>query len=100
VALWPWINEILQRAGLPAVQRKISAPAAYRIGACLEAVYTLLRKQAEPPMTRFVALQLSQSHTYSIAKAERDFGFAPPVPYAVALERLTADLPRMRAMKA
>ena len=96
VALWPWINEILQRAGLPPVRKKISASAAYRVGACLEAAFTLFRKQAEPPMTRFVALQLSQSHTYSIAKAKRDFGFAPPVPYEQALQRLTADLPRMR----
>lgn len=97
VQLWPWVNQLLAEAGLPAVNRRISAGAAYRVGQALEIIYGLLRLQSEPPMTRFVALQLSQSHTYSIAKAQRDFGFEPIVGEQEAYERLLKDLPRMQA---
>ncbi len=97
VQLWGWVNEILQRAEIPPLKQKISAGMAYRLGAILEKIYAWTGMTAEPPMTRFVALQLSQSHTYSIEKARQHFQFAPPVPYDVAMQRLTADLPRMLA---
>ncbi len=96
VPLWPWVNEVLQLAGLPPVRKQISAKAAYRLGAVLETAYQFLGLSAEPPMTRFVALQLSQTHTYSIERARQDFQFTPPVDYATAMQRLQADLPRIR----
>jgi len=96
VNLWDWVNETLKLAGIDPTTKGISAAAAYRLGATLETIYRLLRKKSEPPMTRFVALQLSQSHTYSIEKARRDFGFTPPVDAETAMARLIEDLPRMK----
>jgi len=45
-------------------------------------------------MTRFLALQLSKSHTYSIERARRDFGYAPVVSHAEGMRRLLPDLER------
>ena len=87
-----WINTLLSLAGLPPVRKRVSARAAYGIGAVCEAVYSLLRLNGEPPMTRFLAEQLSSSHSYSIAKAQRDFGYTPVVSVEEGLRRLRAEL--------
>ena len=92
VNLWEWINRLLKCAGLPPLTRKVSASLAHRLGAMCEAVYGLFRIESEPPMTRFLAAQLSQSHSYSIDKARRDFGYHSPVTVEEGLHRLEADL--------
>lgn len=92
VGCWDWINTLLARAGLPPVQKSISSKAAYRIGGMLEFLYTMLRLTSEPPMTRFLASQLSRSHSYDIAKAQRDFGYRPIVTVEEGLARLEPEL--------
>ena len=95
VAMWPWIDELLRRAGLPPVRRTIPAGLAYAAGWTLETLHHLLGRSAEPPMTRFLAQQLAGSHHYSIERARRDFGYAPPVDHATGMDRLTPDLVRL-----
>ena len=95
VAMWPWIDELLRRAGLPSVRRSIPAGLAYAAGWSLETLYHLLGRSTEPPMTRFLAQQLAGSHDYSIERARRDFGYAPPVDHATGMDRLTPDLVRL-----
>ncbi len=92
VGCWDWINTLLARAGLPPIRKRISASAAYRIGAVLEGVWTLLRLQSEPPMTRFLASQLRSSHTYRIDKAVRDFGYSPRCSVEEGLQRFEPEL--------
>lgn len=91
VNLWNWVDEILALAGEPPLTRRISARAAYAIGAACEATYTTLRIKSEPPMTRFLALQLSGTHYYSVAKAQQDFGYQCPVSVAEGMRRMAAD---------
>jgi nucleoside-diphosphate-sugar epimerase len=88
VNLWNWVDEILAVAGLPPLKKRISANTAYTIGAVCEAAYSLLRLKSEPPMTRFLALQLSGSHYYSVDKARRDFGYTPAVSVAEGMRRM------------
>ncbi len=95
VRLWDWINEILRRAGLPPVRRRISANIARSGGALLEGLFGVFRLRGEPPMTRFLASQLSESHTYSTAKARRDFGYSPEISVEEGMRRLEADLRRL-----
>jgi nucleoside-diphosphate-sugar epimerase len=95
VNLWDWINELLCRAGLMPVSKSISANSARRAGAVLEAAWTVLRLGGEPPMTRFLAAQLSGSHSYSIAAAARDLGYRPGVSMETGLQRMQADLDRL-----
>lgn len=97
VEIWPWINELAQRAGLPQVSQRISASTAYAVGAMCEFWYSLFGLVNEPPMTRFVARQLSTSHVYSIAAATRDFGYQPQVSMEEGLNRMQADLCRWAA---
>ena len=92
VNLWNWINELLGVAGLPPVRKSISARMAYAAGATLEAVYQGLRLKDEPPMTRFLAQQLGGTHYYSIARAERDFGYQPLVSVKEGMRRLEPEL--------
>lgn len=79
VNCWQWINDLLALAGLPPVDRSIPTAAAYWAGAALEAAHRLLRKNSEPRMTRFLALQLGKSHYFSIDRARRDFGYEPRI---------------------
>jgi nucleoside-diphosphate-sugar epimerase len=86
--LWELIDRILACAGLPPVTKSIPASAAYRLGGLLELIYQLMGSQSEPPMTRFVARQLSTSHWYDLSAAKRDLGYIPRVTIAEVLSRL------------
>ncbi len=93
----PWasdalINGILNAADLPPCERYISPGLAWFAGACLEFIYWLTRRREEPPMTRFVAHQLSTAHWYDISAADRDFGFRPEVSIDEGLRRLADSL--------
>ncbi len=95
VNLWSWIDELLRRAGLPPVTKRIGAATARRLGAACETVYRLLRLSAEPPMTRFLAAQLSGTHCYSVGRADRDFGLRTVVTVDEGMRRLEPDLRRL-----
>jgi nucleoside-diphosphate-sugar epimerase len=90
--LWDFVNRVLAAAGLPPVTKTVSAGVAYAAGAAVEAVYRLLRLRGEPPMTRFVARQLSTAHWFDLTAARRDFGYAPAVSTAEGLRRLATTL--------
>lgn len=77
VACWDWITTILRCGGLEPPKKSISLANAYRAGAMLERIYRLLGIRAEPPMTRFVALQLGVDHYFSIDAARKDLGYEP-----------------------
>lgn len=92
VNCWQWINELLELAGLPPVNRSISARSAWHAGAACEAAYKLLRVEREPPMTRFLAAQLAEPHYFDIARARQLLGYEPRVTTAEGMQRVTADL--------
>ncbi len=82
------INRILAAGGLPPVTRSISPRLAYGLGWCLEKAYGLFGARSEPPMTRFVALQLSTPHWFDLSAAKRDLGYKPRVSLDEGLARL------------
>ena len=86
------INGILEAGGLPPCERHISVGLARTLGALLELGYALLRPSGEPPMTRFLAEQLSTAHWYDLSAARRDLGYTPRVTVREGLERLAHDL--------
>lgn len=79
VMLWEWINNLLGRLGEPKVTKHISAKAAYRVGSILEWAWKTFGISGEPPMTRFVAVELSKDHWFDISAAKRDLGYEPVV---------------------
>ena len=90
IACWDWITRILNSANVPVPKRSISYPAAYRIGAALEAIYWTFRIRNEPPMTRFVAAQLALEHHFSIEKARTLINYEPSVDVDAEFARLNA----------
>ena len=92
VKLWEFINRLLVGAGEKPVTRRISQRAAYWLGALLEGVWTLFRLKGEPPMTRFVAVELAKDHWYDVSAARRDLGLKPAVETWAELDRLAATL--------
>ena len=92
VALWPWINELLQSQEIRPVAKRISLKGARRLGTVLEGIWTVLRLKGEPPMTRFVASELAKDHWFDIAAAKRDLGYHPRVSMAEGMQRLLNSL--------
>jgi nucleoside-diphosphate-sugar epimerase len=92
VICWDWIDQILQTAGLPKVQKSISGGMAFRIAATFEGLYRIFRWQAEPRMTRFLAAQLGTSHYFDIRRAQRDLGYAPRISTEEGMRRLADSL--------
>jgi nucleoside-diphosphate-sugar epimerase len=92
VALWPWINGVLEKLGEPTLSRKVPYGLARTVGGVLEGAWELFGLSGEPPMTRFVAAQLATSHWYNLAAARSDFGYAPVVGPEEGMERMLTDL--------
>jgi nucleoside-diphosphate-sugar epimerase len=92
VALWRFINSILEQAKLPPVTKRAPFGLAYATGAMLECVYRLFRLPSEPPMTRFVATQLAHSHWFDISAARRDLGYNPRISIESGVEMVGAAL--------
>jgi hypothetical protein len=65
---------------------------AYTGGLVCEAIWSLARRDGEPPMTRFLAQQLARSHSYDLGPAQRDFGYVERFSLEQATERVVADL--------
>ncbi len=77
IGCWTWIEKILARFDLPKPTKRISLNAAYRLGHALEWIYKGLRLKGEPPMTRFVALQMGLDHYYNIKAAKELLDYKP-----------------------
>lgn len=90
VVLWDWINEVLRGLDLPPVTRHVPLPVAYAAGGVLEAVWRILRRAGEPPMTRFVAKEMATDHYFNIAAARRDLAFHPLMTVAEGTRELIA----------
>jgi 2-alkyl-3-oxoalkanoate reductase len=98
VNCWDWINTLLQRAGLPPIEKTISASKANMAGGVFELIYkALFFLPGEPPMTRFLASQLSTSHSYKIDKAIADFDYQPRYSVEEGLAKLEPELKRLAA---
>ncbi len=98
IPLWDMINQLLAAANLGPVKRSVSRPVAFAAGGALELFYVLSRRAQEPPMTRFLARQLSTTHWFNIEAARRDLGYQPRVTIAEGLKRLKQWLERDRAV--
>jgi nucleoside-diphosphate-sugar epimerase len=82
------INLIIGTAGIPPMNRTVSPGLAHAVGWIIEMVYTLFRIKREPPMTRFLAKQLSTAHWFDISAARRDLGYNPDISIEEGLKRL------------
>lgn len=86
------VNGLLDAAGAPTVQSSVPFAMAYAAGMLCETLWRVFRATSEPPMTRFLAEQLSTEHWYDCSNARRDFGYLPQVSFAEGLRRLRDSL--------
>jgi 2-alkyl-3-oxoalkanoate reductase len=89
IPLWDMVNRILAAGGVAPVTRSVPVSLAYLAGWFYEVLYGVLRWADEPPMTRFVARELSTAHWFDITAAKRDLGYEAKVSLDEGLRRLT-----------
>ncbi|MDO4575469.1 MAG: NAD-dependent epimerase/dehydratase family protein [Planctomycetia bacterium] len=90
VNCWEWIDEILVGLGMAPIDRSVSLSTAMNVGRVCEWVWKLFRWKSDPPMTRFLALQLAKNHYFDISAAKRDFGYEPKISTEEGMRRLLA----------
>lgn len=92
VEIWPWLNQVLDGLGHPQLTKRIPLPLAYAAGATAELVWKLFNKSGEPPITRFVAVELAKDHYFDLSAAGRELGFEPAFEMEDALRETISDL--------
>lgn len=92
VALWPWINNILESLGHRPLDRRIPLPLAYFAGAFAEMAWRFLALSGEPPITRFVAVELAKDHFFDIRASRNEIGYQAETPMNDALALTIDDL--------
>lgn len=81
---------ICTAAGVPPPRWSIPAGLARAAGGAVEAVWRIRPGQDEPPMTRFLAEQLSTAHWFDQRRTRADLQWAPEVSIDEGLARLAA----------
>jgi len=77
VVLWDWIQQLLKDVGVRPIRRRIPYRLVYRMAAGFEWWYRTFKTKGEPPMTRFVAIELAKDHYFDISAAKNDLSYRP-----------------------
>lgn len=92
VKLWEFTNTLMEGIGLEPLTKKIPLGIAYYVGFFFEIIFWLFGiKNLEPPMTRFIALQLGKSHYFNHHNAIADFDYEELVSTEEGLKILIDD---------
>lgn len=81
-------NLIIGAAGVAPVTATISPKIAWFAGLVFEVVYKTFKIKGEPPITRWVAGELSTAHWFNTAAARNDLNFTPKVSIELGIEKL------------
>ncbi|MDM7831999.1 NAD-dependent epimerase/dehydratase family protein [Cellulomonas edaphi] len=82
------VAAICRASGVPVPSRRVPAALARFAGASLDAAWARLPLPGEPPLTRFVAEQLSTAHWFDQRRTREALGWAPRVTIDDGLARL------------
>lgn len=77
VKLWEWIGRVLAMHGVPPIRRRLAAGTAQLLAGIAETIWRTCGLSSDPPLTRFLAEEMSTDHYFDITAARRDLGFAP-----------------------
>ena len=86
VGLWAFIDEVLSRAGIARLTRRVDARIAFGIAAVVEGISRLLPSHPEPPLTTFLVKEMSTDHYFDISRARARLGYTPRFSVIRALE--------------
>ncbi len=82
------VEGICRAAGVPFEPREVSLRVGRRVGAAVERLWPMVRRDEEPPMTQFLAEQLGTAHWFDPRPARDDLGYRPIVSIDEGLRRL------------
>jgi 2-alkyl-3-oxoalkanoate reductase len=88
------LSGICRAAGVPEPRISVPAALARGAGAAIERIWAVRPGTDEPPMTRFLAEQLSTAHWFDQTEIRRDLDWQPAVSIDEGLERLAASYGR------
>lgn len=88
IAISELMNKLLATGGFPPITKYLSPAIARFAGRMLETIYQIFEINSEPPLTFFLAQQLSTSHWYNISAAEHDFGYQAEISLEEGMGRL------------
>lgn len=88
------VREILERvcraADAPIPTRHVPVPLALALGSVVDAVWSATKRLDTPPLTRFLAEQLSTAHWFDQRRTRELLGWSPAVGIDVGFKRLAA----------
>jgi nucleoside-diphosphate-sugar epimerase len=87
VPLWEWIARVLALHDVPPVRRRIPAGMARLLATAAETLWWTLHLPSDPPLTRFLAEEMSTDHYFDIGAARRELGYEPSCTVWEATER-------------
>lgn len=82
------LADICRASGVPAPRLRVPPGLARAAGSAVEAAWRVRPGRDEPPMTRFLAEQLSTSHWFDQRRTRRDLAWAPTVSIDDGMRRL------------
>jgi 2-alkyl-3-oxoalkanoate reductase len=77
VKLWWWVNQILEKAGLPPITKSIPVPVAESLAFIIEGFAKLINQKSEPRLTRFLVKEMATNHYFNIIRARSLLGYRP-----------------------
>ena len=86
--VWEIVDRMLAAAGLPPVRKTVPLGLASAAARACEATWRALGLLSEPPLTRFLILQLTTAHWFDITAAKSELGWHPRVSIEAGMERL------------
>lgn len=82
------VEGICRAAGVPFEPRSVPLGVGRVLGSAVERMWPLLRRDDEPPLTRFLADQLGTAHWFDPRPVREDLGWSPTVSIDDGLARL------------
>lgn len=94
IAFWDFIDRVLRALGQPPTRGRIPYRLAYAAAALAEGIGALLGRDGGPEsgLTRFAVRYMCTHHYFSIARAQRELGYAPAVSIDEGIRRTIAAL--------
>lgn len=77
VKLWPFINDMFEKIGLPRLEKHVPYPVAATVGCIVQTLFLL--KQTEPPLTRLGTAVMAKSMTMDVSRAKNQLGYTPRI---------------------
>lgn len=88
------LTAICAAAGVRGPRRSVPFPVAWAAGAAVDGLWSTLRRDDDPPITRFLAEQLATAHWFDQRRTRQALGWAPRVGLDEGFARLAAAYPR------